>query len=129
MISAAITILSVLLGYLITVGLSLAGTMAVTAAAPRFAVAEHRVRPSYKLVHEAMWFVCVILGAFAASRAGLRGNRAEQELALIAMLLFILWRNTWEARQRGTAHQILISLLTVLGVGVGYAAGTRINLP
>ena len=39
---------------------------------------------------------------------------------LAASLIGMLWFNTWEARQRGMAHQILMSLVSILGVVGGY---------
>jgi hypothetical protein len=32
----------------------------------------------------------------------------------------MLWINTWEARQRGIAHQLLMSVVSLLGVAAGF---------
>ena len=125
MIEYAILGLSVLAGYCVTVACALIGTMGIASAAPQFVIANHRVRRGYKLTHEAMWFLCVIAGGFVTARMGMDISQWLQELFLIGVLLYMLWRNTWEARQRGTAHQILISLLTVGGVLLGFSVRNR----
>ncbi len=127
MIGFAILGLSVLAGYCVTIASALAGTMGVASAAPRFVIADHRVRGSYKWAHEAMWFCCVMLGGFVTARVGMGLSEWQQELGLTGVLLLMLWRNTWEARQRGLAHQILISLLTVAGVLVGFWVRNRLT--
>ncbi len=128
MIEYAILGLSVLSGYCMTVACALLGTMGIASAAPGFVVANHRVRGSYKLTHEAMWFFCVIIGGFVTARVGLGMSQWRQEVGLIGVLVLMLWRNTWEARQRGTAHQILISLLTVAGVLVGFSIRNKLTI-
>ena len=125
MIGYALLGLSVLAGYCVTVLCALVGTMGLASAAPRFVIADHRVRGSYKLTHEAMWLLCVVLGGLVTARVGMGMSQWRQEVALAGALLVMLWRNTWEARQRGTAHQILISLLTVAGVLIGFSLRNR----
>ncbi len=126
MIGYAILGLSVLAGYCMTVVCALIVTMGIASAAPRFVIANHRVRAGYKLTHETMWFFCVLIGGFVTARVGLGMSQWRQEIGLIGVLLLMLWRNTWEARQRGTAHQILISLLTVAGVLAGFAIRNKL---
>lgn len=122
MVNLVITFLAALAGYLLVVLLVWAGTMTITASAPQMvAGADHRLRPAYKAAQQGLWLVCVLLGAFVTAWVGMHVNQKEQEIALLAALLFVLWRNTWEARQRGTAAQILISILTVIGVIGGFA--------
>jgi hypothetical protein len=38
---------------------------------------------------------------------------------LAALLILVLWTNTWEMRQRGLGYQLLMSAVTVAGVGAG----------
>ena len=117
--------LSVLAGYVVAVFCALVMTMGIASAAPRFVLADHRITNSYKLLHELLWLVCVAIGAYVTAKVGMGVQVSKQELALSAVLIFMLWRNTWEARQRGTAHQILMSLLTLVGVWLGFMARTR----
>ena len=126
MIGFAILGLSVLAGYCMTVVCALVGTMGIASAVPRFVIADHRVRSSYKWTHEAMWFCCVVIGGFVTAKLGLGMSEWRQEIGLAGFLLVMLWRNTWEARQRGTAHQILISLLTMAGVWTGFSIRHRL---
>lgn len=111
--------LAVLAGYIVSVGFILLSTMAIASAMPRFVIHNHRVRSSYKLLHECMWFLSTLIGAFVAARIGSEVQPIRIEIVLSVALLVILWLNTWEARQRGIAHQILISVLTVAGVWAG----------
>ena len=127
MIEYAVLGLSVLAGYCMTVACALIGTMGIASAAPRFVVANHRVREPYKLTHEAMWLFCVIVGGFVTARVGLGMSQWRQEIGLVGALILILWRNTWEARQRGLAHQILISCLTVAGVLIGFSIRNKLT--
>ncbi len=126
MLSYAIIGLAILVGYMVTVGTALVATIGIASGAPNFTVSGYRVRNSYKVLHESIWFVCAMLGGFVASMADMGVYVWKAELGLSAALLIMLWRNTWEARQRGTAHQILISLLTVAGVLAGYALERRL---
>ena len=121
MIGYAVLGLSVLAGYCVTIACALMSTMSLASAVPRFVIANHRVRSSYKLTHETMWFCCVVLGGFVTAKVGSGMPQWWEEVALAGILLLMLWRNTWEARQRGTVHQLLISLLTVGGVMAGFS--------
>ena len=125
MISYTIITIAILLGYTTTVAASLLATMGVAAGAPAFVARDYRVRSPYKFLHEALWFMCALLGGVVASLAGMGVAEWKAKVGLTAFLLLMLWRNSWEARQRGTAHQILISLLTVAGVICGYAVAKR----
>ena len=127
MIGYAVLGLSVLAGYCMTVACALIGTMGIASAAPGFVLANNRVRGPYKLTHEAMWFFCVIVGGFVTARVGLGMSQWRQEIGLISVLLIMLWRNSWEARQRGLPHQILISCLTVAGVLVGFSIRNKLT--
>ena len=108
------------MGYLLVVACSLAATIGIAAAAPHFVARQHHLRPGYKLLHEAMWTVWSIGAGFvAAVVAGPSVLAWVAGIALTALLIFVLWSNTWEARQRGLPHQILISALTLAGVAAG----------
>lgn len=122
----AILGLSVLAGYCVTIACALMGTMWIASVAPHFVIADHRVRGTYKLTHEALWFCCVTLGGFVTAKVGMGMAQWSQQIALAAILLLMLWRNTWEARQRGTVHQLLISLLTLFGVMIGFSIRNKL---
>lgn len=126
MIGYAILGLSVLAGYCVIITCALMGTMGIASAAPRFVIQDHRVRGGFKWTHEAMWFCCVLVGSFVTAWVGLGMSQMWQQIALGGLLLLMLWRNTWEARQRGITHQIVISLLTVGGVIAGFSLRNRL---
>ena len=127
MLSILITVgAGLALGYVLVVAGSLAGTIAIASAAPRFVVHDHHLRPGYKLLHEALWMVLSAGGGFAAaSVAGPWMFAWMAGAALAAALILMLWTNSWEARQRGLPHQILITLLTCAGVAAGVFLRTR----
>ncbi len=107
-------------GYAVTVVISMILTFAVAIALPRFVEADHLIRNGYKLVHEGFWLVAAVAGGYTTSLIVKGIHPLVTEAALLAALIWILWDNSWEARQRGMAHQVLITALTVLGVAGGY---------
>ncbi len=115
MMSAAVAV-----GYAVTVAVSMVLTFAVAMALPKFVEADHLIRNGYKLVHESFWLLAAGIGGYATA-AVVRGiHPLVTELLLVAALVWILWENSWEARQRGMAHQILLTTFTVVGVAGGY---------
>ena len=127
MVELIVVGLAVLAGYIVAVSLILLSTMAIASAAPRFVIANHRVRGSYKLLHECMWFLSTMSGAVVTARIGAEVQPIRLVLVLSGTLLSILWWNTWEARQRGIAHQVLITILTVAGVVAGVSLATHLH--
>ncbi len=107
-------------GYTVTVVLSMLTTFAITMALPKFVEADYLVRNGYKLVHEALWLLCAFAGGYVTSLVCRGVHTMVTEGLLAASLIWILWDNSWEARQRGIAHQMLISLFTLAGVAGGY---------
>lgn len=107
-------------GYTVTVVLSMILTFAITMALPKFAEADYLLRNRYKLVHEGLWLACAGVGGYVASLAGRGVHTMLTEALLTGLLIWILWDNSWEARQRGMAHQILITAFTVVGIAAGY---------
>lgn len=105
------------LGYGLAVSLSLMATMAIASAARGFVMRDHRLRPGYKLLMELLWTVTAVAAGFVAALVGGPGAVGwATGLALAGALILVLWLNTWEARQRGLPHQILVTLLTAVGV-------------
>ncbi len=120
MFIAVMMALGVAGGYLVTVLISMILTFAMTMALPKFVEADHLVRNGYKLVHEGFWLVCAGTGGYVAAMVVNGIHPILTEALLVGALLWILWDNSWEARQRGTAHQVLITAFTVIGVAGGY---------
>lgn len=120
MIEAGYIAGGLLVGYSVAVAIFLVVTLGLASAAPRFAVQEYRLRTGYKLLQEILWTGCTSLGGFAAALV-VGGIYTLGAAALLsALLIAVLWKNSWEARQRGLAHQLLMSMATVTGVGFGF---------
>ena len=112
--------IAVLVGYGVAVGCLLLATFALTSATPRMVIQEHRVTNRYKWVQSLMWLGCSTIGGVVACAVALGANSLVVEALLGAALISILWINTWEARQRGIAHQVLMSVVSLLGVAAGF---------
>lgn len=125
MVNYTIIAMAILLGYTTAVAVSLITTMGIAASAPAFVVRDFRVRSPYKMLHEILWFLGALLGGLVTALAGMGISEWKAKLGLCVLLVLMLWRNSWEARQRGTAHQIFISVLTVAGVFCGYLLSRR----
>lgn len=109
------------LGYTATVVLSMVFTFAITMSMPKLVVGpDYLIRNGYKLIHEGSWLLCAGVGGFVTSLVVKTFHPQLTALALMAALIWVLWDNSWEARQRGMAHQVLITGLTVVGVAAGY---------
>jgi hypothetical protein len=111
---------AVLVGYGVAVGCLLLATFALTSASPRMVLQEHRITNRYKWVQSLLWLGCSALGGFVACAVAVGRNSLVVEALLAAALISILWINTWEARQRGIAHQLLMSVVPLLGVAAGF---------
>ena len=121
MITGTLILVAVLLGYAMTVGCSLVATFGLASASPDFVARDHRITAGYKRVQALLWLACVTAGAFVACGVAQQGGSPLVTATLLAgSLIGMLWFNTWEARQRGMAHQILISLVSLVGVVAGY---------
>jgi hypothetical protein len=121
MITGSFLLLALVIGYLVTVGLSMAATFGITATSPDLVAQDHQITQRYKFIQDGVWLVCTTGGAYVT--ALILGRDHSPWLggaALGAVLVGVLWRNAWERRQRGIGHQILISAATVIGVGAGF---------
>lgn len=108
------------LGYCLVVVASLMATMAIATAARGFVVKNYCLRPVYKLTMGLFWTVVAVAAGFvAAAMAGPGVVGWLTGAALAGLLILALWTNTWEARQRGLPHQILLTFLTCVGVLAG----------
>ncbi len=125
MITGTWIAVALLLGYSVTVACALAVTFGLTSSSPAFAITAHRVTVSYKRLQLLIWLVCVTLGACVTSAVA-RGTEPLITASCLAVILVaMLWMNTWEARQRGLGHQLLMSLTSVAGVVAGYQLAGR----
>jgi hypothetical protein len=120
MITGTLIAVALFLGYVSTVACSLLITFALTSAYPAMVSANHRITANYKRVQTILWLMCVIVGSGVTYAVAQGISPLITGIAMAAGLIAILWLNTWEARQRGMAHQILMSVMSILGVIIGY---------
>lgn len=120
MFIAVMMALGVAGGYMVTIVISMILTFAITMALPKFVEGNYLIRSGYKMVHEALWLLCAGAGGYVTALVVKGIHPMVTEAILLAALIWILWENSWEARQRGTAHQVLITTFTVIGVAGGY---------
>jgi hypothetical protein len=122
LIAASYFALALFLGYVVTVGLSMVATFGITAAASRdFVVQDFRLRRDFKMAQDAAWLVCVTIGGYVSAVAAGKNHPWLTALTLIAILVGVLWLNVWEMRQRGLQHQIVMSVLSAVGVLAAFA--------
>ena len=117
-----------LLGYTLAVGSFLVVTLGIASAAPAFTVREYRIRTGYKLLQDILWLGCTFLGGLAAATLVGEFYPIIVDILLTAGLIAVLWRNAWEARQRGLPHQILMSVMTAAGVLLGFVLANELLL-
>ncbi len=123
MINLLILLVALALGYSLVVFGMLGATFGLGALRPGFVVANFKIGAGYKRLHSVVWLLLVTLGGFVSTAAVVLMQGAYPwavGVVLAALLLTILWRNKLEARQRGTAHQVLMSVATIVGVGIGF---------
>lgn len=123
MITGTLIAVALLLGYTSTVLCLFGATFWFTSASPRFVARNHRLTPGYKRVQAVIWLVCVTAGGFVTCAVAQGTQMWIVGASLTGIFIGMLWLNTWEARQRGLAHQIFLSLISVLGVVAGYGLG------
>ncbi len=121
MISAIFIALGLLAGWAVTVAIAATVTMAVGAAAPWFVVTDyHTVRFRFKVMESLVWLAGATLGGFATAWIVGQMHPWVGAALLIAAMIAVLWRNSWEAHQRGLAMQILMTMESVIGVVTGF---------
>lgn len=120
MFIAVMMALAIAAGYTVTVAISMVLTFAVTLSRPRFVEADYLIRNGYKLVHELFWLLAAGVGGYTTAYIVKAIHPMVTEAALMGVLIWILWDNSWEARQRGMEHQVVITACTVIGVAGGY---------
>jgi hypothetical protein len=121
MITGAFLLLAIVLGYLLTVGLSMAATFSITKSWPDLVARDHRITSRYKFLQDGVWLLSAMVGGYATALVlGTDHSPWIGSMALMAVLIGVLWTNTWEMRQRGVGHQMLITLATMVGVGAGF---------
>ena len=122
MISASLITVSLILGYVIAVGLSMVFVFGVVRMMPSLVHQDHRLRGIYLLLQDCMWFVCAALAGYASSWIAAESSSPWVGASLLgAVLVWAMWRNTEEVMQRGLIHMLLASACACAGVAVGFS--------
>jgi hypothetical protein len=125
MITASYIALALFLGYVVTVGLSMAATFGITAASRNFVTKDFRISTGYKYAQDGVWLVCTAAGGYVTALVNGPSHSWLVGVSLFAILVGVLWMNAWEMRQRGLGHQISLSIETAVGVAVGFLLHLR----
>ena len=107
-------------GYLVAFVLSGIATFGIGYVFPGFVVENYRVRGRYKLLQDVVWLACTTAAGYVAALIADDKPPFMVGGLLIGVLIGVLWTNSWEVRQRGMVHQILMSVATVAGVTIGF---------
>jgi hypothetical protein len=124
-ITAYYIALALFLGYLVTVGLSMAATFGITAASRSFVSKNYRIRTRYKYAQDTVWLICATAGGYVAALVNGRSYPWVVGPGLVVILVGVLWMNAWEMRQRGLGHQLAMSIVSAAGVTVGFLLRLR----
>jgi hypothetical protein len=125
MITASYIALAIFVGYVVTVGLSMAATFGITAASRDFVARDYRIKTGYKYAQDGVWLVCAVAGGYVTALVNGPSHSLLVGAGLVAILVAVLWMNAWEMRQRGLGHQISLSIGAVVGVTVGFLLHLR----
>lgn len=120
MITASYIALALFLGYVVTVGLSMAATFGITAASRDFVAKDYRIKTGYKYAQDGVWLVCAAAGGYVTALVNGPSHSWLVGVALVVILVGVLWMNAWEMRQRGLGHQISLSVGAAVGVTIGF---------
>jgi len=125
MLTVSLIVVSVILGYLLAVALSMVTIFVVARQWPGFAVRDHRMRNLYLLLQDALWLPSGAAGGYAASWLVADSFPWLAATVLAATVIAAMWLNTEEVMQRGLVHMLLANACFATGVGVGFALHLR----
>ncbi len=120
MLSLIVITAALAAGYLIAVGLSLITTFGIGSAFPGLVMENYHVRGRYKLLQDGIWLICTAVAGYVTSLIADGKSPLLVGGLLTGILVAVVWINNWEVRQRGMAHQILMSVAAVAGVTIGF---------
>ena len=117
--------LALFLGYAVAVALLMAATFGITAVSSDFVAKDNRIKRGYKYTQDAVWLLCAMAGGYVASLVNGEDHRWLVGSGLVMILVAVLWMNAWEMRQRGLGHQLVMSIVSAVGVAVGFVIQLR----
>jgi uncharacterized membrane protein SirB2 len=121
MISVILIAVSLMLGYVIAVGLSMVFVFSVVRMLPSLARRDDRLTQIYLLLHDGMWLLSAVAAGYAASWVAAESSSPWMGAALLGLVLVgSMWRNTEEVMQRGLIHMLLTSGCVFTGIAAGF---------
>jgi hypothetical protein len=121
MISITLIAVSLILGYVIAVGLSMVFVFGFVRILPSLVRQDHRLSGIYLLLQDGIWFVSAAAAGYAASWIAVESSAPWAGAALLGVVLVgAMWRNTEEVMQRGLIHMLLASGCAFAGVAAGF---------
>jgi hypothetical protein len=117
--------LALFLGYAVAVALSMAATFGISAVSHDFVLRNYRIRRAYKYTQDAVWLFCAMAGGYVASLVNGESHWWLVGSGLVAIFVAVLWMNAWEMRQRGLGHQLVMSVVSAVGVALGFLIHLR----
>jgi hypothetical protein len=121
MISVILIAVSLILGYIVAVGVSIVFVFGVVRMLSSLVRQNQRLTGIYLLLQDGIWFVSAAVAGYAASWIAAESLAPWVGAALLGVVLIgAMWRNTEEVMQRGLIHMLLASGCAVVGVAVGF---------
>jgi uncharacterized membrane protein YfcA len=120
MLSAALIVVSLILGYVVTVTLSMVSTFAIVHFRRGIVVEDRRLTTRYKLLQNLLWIVHSAIGGYLALLVANHAPLLLTAVLLAAILILMLWKNTHETRQVGLLYMLLTSACVVAGIATAY---------
>jgi hypothetical protein len=120
MLSAALIIVSLILGYVVTVALSMVSTFAIVHLRRSIVLDDNRLSTRYKLLQDLLWVLCSAIGGYLALLVAQHASLLLTAALLAAILIFMLWKNSAETRQVGLLYMLLTSACIVIGIASAY---------
>ncbi|MBS1800900.1 MAG: hypothetical protein JSS95_13880 [Acidobacteria bacterium] len=120
MLTAALIVVSLVLGYVVTVALSMVSTFAIVHFRRGLVVQDRRLRTRYKLLQDLLWIVYSAVGGYLALLAANHAPLPLTAMLLAAILILVLWKNSQETRQVGLLYMLLTSACIIAGIAAAY---------
>ncbi|HEY8997068.1 MAG TPA: hypothetical protein VIM60_04185 [Edaphobacter sp.] len=129
MFSAALIFVSLCISYLLVIGTVGLTTYGVAVMSPSLAVSNRRLTLFYNFFQDIVWLAASIVGGFVVTTGAAEASPRMAAAILGLILLFVVWRNMSEARERGMIHMLLTSIFIVAGIYEGYSLHLRHLIP
>ena len=124
MLAAALIVISLVLGYLVTVTLLSASTFVVVHHWRSIVLDGDRLSARYKLLQDLLWGLSSAIGGYLALLVAYDAPLQLTALLLAVFLIYMFWKNPTETRQIGLLYSLLTSACIVIGIAAAYLIRT-----